>query len=616
MTVRLLSLQALLLAASAMAAGAGEALRFPAAIDFGEVMAGDSAARLVRCRNLSTNAFVLAEMECPAELQPDLVGGLVLPGREAVFTLAFAAGDRAGAWTGQIRFGFSYPVATSVVVRVSAEVVPPEEGLLPSLRSTRIPGSERPERLAGGRMRYRFPKAALFAGAMEVGGRDEYEGLCRYADFLQVWQGVDFVNEIYRGDFLVRVRKCLLDESLPLERFIPLFCRLDDLGGQPVADLEQELIYTRLFPALDRLPDKGRGLWQDYPLLEKYERGYRVSYEQDRERERQRLREEEERRKRQQAELERRRRINEENARRQAELNEERRKHREAQLRAQEEFLAKSAAEVQYTNLCGEYEVPKEIKALGWKAYLEGEGRRFADGNVFREEVFIPFYEKEWCLRGEASVFFRTNIADIVTAWSNQVSSMIAARQPGRVRTCRESYLRQRAFERCPDDGSSPFLLALGAATREAGRKEKWKKGKDGNYHPVETWYLTRFKTLPEGRAGAALRFLWLAGDISCDAVWRLTPLPELAAMRAQALVEWCRALEAEGARPEIWCAVYLVLAQVSYDYRSCTSYTVKGKPGPLVTTHCFDDYAEALKAAKVAPLLEEMLRGSDWIRR
>lgn len=99
-------------------------------------------------------------------------------------------------------------------------------------------------------------------------------------------------------------------------------------------------------------------------------------------------------------------------------------------------------------------------------------------------------------------------------------------------------------------------------------------------------------------------------------AVWRLTPLPELAAMRAQTLVEWCRALEAEGARPEIWCAVYLVLAQVSYDYRSCTSYTVKGKPGPLVTTHCFDDYAEALKAAKVAPLLEELLRGSDWICR
>lgn len=233
-----------------------------------------------------------------------------------------------------------------------------------------------------------------------------------------------------------------------------------------------------------------------------------------------------------------------------------------------------------------------------WQEYIQGEGRAFADEVHFKTNVFLPFLLKEFGVAKEKNArirktvteFLEREFADLLChgreaqlAVSNRATCAKVCLTAGKYGRAIGWAYKEWTDHKC----TNPFVLAVAPYFNET---RCWRlKGVKGPKAFVMTYELSE-GSVPKGRAGLVPRFVRDSGD--CDA--RRRHDAEYPGEATNSIVNLCKALEREGARPETWRCVMLLSLRVSGN-----SFTPRRERA----------MADALEQAKCAPFLVRLFR-------
>lgn len=233
-----------------------------------------------------------------------------------------------------------------------------------------------------------------------------------------------------------------------------------------------------------------------------------------------------------------------------------------------------------------------------WQEYVEGEGRAFADEVHFKTNVFLPFLLKEFGVAEEKDAKVRKTVTEFL---EREFADLLCHGREAQLAVsnqavCANVNLTEGKYGRAVEwaykewknrKSANPFVLAVAPYFPKA---ECWKlKGRTGRNALVSMYELSE-ESVPKGRVGLVPRFVRDSGRC----LSRLHHDAEYPGEATNSIVNLCKALEQEGARPETWRCVMLLSLRVS---------------GNCFTPSRERAMADALERAKCAPFLVRMFR-------
>lgn len=294
---------------------------------------------------------------------------------------------------------------------------------------------------------------------------------------------------------------------------------------------------------------------------------------------------------------------------REAKLQVEREKQALEYKRRLEEAQKKHAVEMQARHEAEQKEIGADLfwRAVGlpgtklapvWKEYIEGDGRAYSDNEHFKTTVFMPFFVREFGLDRDRRFgpqlvsVLETEFADLVchTGKSRERVEDFKANQRGEMNVqSHPEGVADRMLELWRQGCTNAFVLAA-VMYGKKGLPCRGSTDAAGNRIWLMFYDLSG-DSVPKGRDGLAARFFREATEgVSA----RRTLNDNYMEDRARALIEWCKALESEGAKPEQWRCVMLMTLRFL---------------GRQTFPQANIQLADALEKANCAPILVRMLR-------
>ena len=244
------------------------------------------------------------------------------------------------------------------------------------------------------------------------------------------------------------------------------------------------------------------------------------------------------------------------------------------------------------------------FSSKAWREYVEGEGRAFADNENFKTNVFLPFLMKELRVSEEKNARMRAKIEDLLKReFADRLCQTKATEAIKPECNGGSSCLEQGNWGKSAEwayqtwtktRSKNPFILSFAPYHTKVGA---WQiKGADGKPTFASVYERTE-NDIPRGRQGLFIRFMRDIGQC----IGRLHHDKDYPGTPAGSLVNYCQALEQEGAKPETWRCVMLLTLGV-HGCQAWKEYSPKL-------------YAEALEKAGCAPFLVRLFREEPVFR-
>lgn len=239
-----------------------------------------------------------------------------------------------------------------------------------------------------------------------------------------------------------------------------------------------------------------------------------------------------------------------------------------------------------------------------WREYVEGDGRAFADNENFKTNVFLPFLMKELRVSEEKDARMRAKIEDLLKReFADRLCQTKATEAIKPECNGGSSCLEQGNWGKSAEwayqtwtktRSKNPFILSFAPYHTKVGA---WRiKGADGKPTFASVYERTE-NDIPRGRQGLFIRFMRDIGQC----IGRLHHDKDYPGTPAGSLVNYCQALEQEGAKPETWRCVMLLTLGV-HGCQAWKEYSPKL-------------YAETLEKAGCAPFLVRLFREEPVFR-